>query len=255
MNDLSRYRVAAKVAGFHILSSVLVAALAAWVVFGVWYVYPYGELAGGRELFLLVVAVDVVSGPMLTFVLFNPKKPRRELWLDLGLVVLIQLAALGYGLGTVWQARPLFLVHEVDRYRVISGPDVEAGAVKALPANLRPQFWAGPRVVGIRPPKNAEEHNRVLFEAATGGRDYGDRPEFYVPYDEAAAEKAGLRARPLAAFLEKYPSQLEAAQNLARDKQADTAQWSYLPVAARQDWIAVVNKQGQIQGFLKGDGF
>lgn len=255
MPDLSRYRVAAKVAGFHILSSVLVAALAAWVVFGVWYVYPYGELAGGRELFLLVVAVDVVCGPLLTFVLFNPIKPLRELWLDLGLVVLIQLAALGYGLGTVWQARPLFLVHEVDRYRVISGPDVEAGAIKALPANLRPQFWAGPQVVGLRPPKNAEEHNKVLFEAAAGGRDYGDRPEFYVPYDDAAAEKAGLRARPLAAFLAKYPSQQEGAQNLVRDKQTDTTQWRYLPVAARQDWIAVVNKQGRIQGFLKGDGF
>jgi hypothetical protein len=169
--------------------------------------------------------------------------------------VLIQLAALGYGLGTVWQARPLFLVHEVDRYRVISGPDVEAGAVQALPANLRPQFWAGPRVVGIRPPKNAEEHNKVLFEAATGGRDYGDRPEFYVAYDDAAAERAGLRAKPLSLFLQKQPSQQEAAQNLAQAKKVDIAQLLYLPVIARQDWVAIVNKQGQIQGFLKGDGF
>jgi len=255
MLDLARYRVKAQAAGIHSLCSVLVAALAAWVVFGVWYAYPYRELSGGRELFLLLVAVDVACGPLLTFVLFNPKKPRKELWMDLGLVALIQLAALGYGMWTVWQARPLYLVHEVDRYKVISAPDVNAEELDALPANLKPRFWAGPKTVSIRPPKNAEEHNKVLFEAATGGRDYGARPDFYIPYDDAAAVKSLSRAKPLALFLQKQPSQQEAAQKLAREKGADMAQWLYLPVVARQDWVAVLNQQGQIQGFLKGDGF
>ena len=171
MLNLARYRVAAQAAGIHSLCSVLVAASAAWVVFGVWYAYPYRELSGGRELFSLVVLVDVVCGPLLIFVLFNPKKPHKELWLDLGLVALIQLAALGYGMWTVWQARPLYLVQEVDRFKVISAPDVNAEELKALPANLKSQFWAGPQTVSIRPPKNAEEHNKVLFEAAAGGRD------------------------------------------------------------------------------------
>jgi hypothetical protein len=36
---------------------------------------------------------------------------------------------------------------------------------------------------------------------------------------------------------------------------ADMAQWLYLPVMGRQDWDAVLDKQGQIQGFLRGDGF
>lgn len=255
MLDLARYRVAAQAAGSHSLCSVLVAALAAWVVFGVWYVYPYLELSGGRELFLLVVSVDVVCGPLLTFVLFNPRKPRKELWLDLGLVALIQLAALGYGMWTVWQARPLYLALEVDRYKVISAPDVKTEELEALPANLKPQFWAGPKTVSIRPPKNAEEHNKVLFEAAAGGRDYGARPEFYIPYDGAAALKSLVHAQPLAVFLQKQPDQQDAARKLALEKGADMAQWLYLPVIARQDWVAVLDQQGQIQGFLRGDGF
>lgn len=255
MLDLPRYRVAAQAAGIHSLCSVLVACVAAWVVFGIWYAYPYRDMSGGRELFLLVVGVDVVCGPLLTFVLFNPQKPRKELWLDLGLVALIQLAALAYGMWTVWQARPLYLVLEVDRYKVISAPDVDAEALKALPAHLKPQFWAGPQTLGIRPPKNAEEHNKVLFDAAAGGRDYAARPEFYIPYDGAAALKSLLRAKPLSVFLQKQPQQQEAAQQLARDKGADMAQWLYLPVLARQDWVAVLDKQGQIQGFLRGDGF
>ena len=255
MLDLPRYRAAARAAAIHSLCSALVAALAAWVVFGVWYAYPYRELSGGRELFLLVVVVDVVCGPLLTFVLFNPKKPRKELWMDLGLVALIQLAALGYGMWTVWEARPLYLVHEVDRYKVISAPDVDAEELKALPANLKPHFWTGPQTVSIRPPKNADEHNTVLFEASAGGRDYGARPGFYIPYDDAAALKSLLRAKPLSVFLHKQPSQQETAQKIAREKGADMAQWLYLPVIARQDWVAVLDRQGQIQGFLRGDGF
>jgi hypothetical protein len=255
MLNLARYRVAAQAAGIHSLGSMLVAALAAWVVFGVWYAYPYRELSGGRELFLLVIAVDVVCGPLLTLVLFSPKKPRKELWMDLGLVALIQFAALGYGMWTVWQARPLYLVHEVDRYKVISAPDVKAEELEALPASLKPQFWAGPRTVSIRPPQNAEEHNTVLFEAAAGGRDYGSRPGFYIPYEGTAAVKSLLRAKPLSVFLQKQPGQQEAAQKLARENGADMAQWLFLPVVARQDWVAVLNQEGQIQGFLQGDGF
>jgi hypothetical protein len=255
MLDLARYRVAAKVAGIHLLCSVLLAAMASWLVFGVWYPYPYGHLSGGRELFLLVVFVDVVCGPLLTLVLFSPKKSREELWLDLSLVALIQLAALGYGMWTVWQARPLYLVNEVDRYKVMSAPDVDAKALHALPANLKVQFWAGPKTVGIRPPKNEEEHNTVLFEAAVGGRDYGARPEFYIPYEGETALKPLKHAKPLAMFLQNHPDQQGAASTLAHEKGSAVAQWLYLPVVARQDWVVVLDKQGQIQGFLKGDGF
>lgn len=212
-------------------------------------------MSGGSELFLLLVVVDVVCGPLLTFVLFNPKKSRKELWMDLGLVALIQLAALGYGMWTVWQARPLYLVHEVDRYKVISAPDVKAEELDALPVNLKPQFWSGPQTVSIRPPKNAEEHNKVLFEAATGGRDYGARPEFYIPYDGAAALKSVSRAKQLPVFLEKHPDQQDAARKLALEKGVDLKEWFYLPVIARQDWVVVLDQQGQIQGFLRGDGF
>ena len=147
------------------------------------------------------------------------------------------------------------LLHEVDHYRVISAPDVNAEQLKAPPANLKPQFWAGPQTVSIHPPKSAEEQNNVLSDTAYGGRDYGTRPEFYIPYDDVAALKSLLRAKPLAVFLEKQPGQQQAARKLSTEKGADMAQWFYLPVVAREDWVAVLDKQGQIQRFLKGDRF
>jgi hypothetical protein len=251
----SRYRAAISAAGFHFLCSVGVALIAAILVYGLWYPPPYHEMSGGQALFLLVLSVDVVCGPLLTLVLFNPVKPRAELWRDLALVALIQLGALGYGLWTVWQARPLYLVQEVDRYKVIMAPDLDAAALARLPQSLQPKLWAGPQTVAIREPKDFDERNKVLFESVQGGRDFSERPEFYIPYQGEAALKSLKRAKPLAVFLIRYPGQQAPAQKLAIKKEADMGDWLYLPVIARQDWIAIINKQGQIQGFLPGDGF
>ena len=61
-----------KAASIHFGLSVLLAVLAAFLVFIVWYPYPYRDISGGRDLFLLVVVVDVVMGPLLTLTVFNP---------------------------------------------------------------------------------------------------------------------------------------------------------------------------------------
>lgn len=254
-----RIRAALKASSIHLLGSFSVAVLAAALVFVFWYPYPYRELAGGRELFLIVIAVDVICGPLLTAVLFNRAKPRAELWRDLGLVALIQIGALGYGLHSVWLARPMFLVMEVDRFKVVAAPDLQGeSAVKqlgALPQALRPGLLAGPLTVAIREPKDANERKTVLFESIQGGRDYALRPEFYLPYEGASALKSLQRAKPLTVFLDKQPTQRLAAQTLAAQKGGDIGQWLYVPVIARQDWVAILNKQGKIEGFLRGDGF
>lgn len=242
-------------AGIHAVCSLLVAVLAAVLVFGLWYPYPYRELSGGRDLFLLVVAVDVVCGPLLTMVIFNPAKKATELWRDLTLVALIQLAALAFGILTVWQARPLFLVLEVDRFKVVMAHDVDKAAVAALPAELKPNFWDGPRIVATRRSVDIEEKNRILFSVIEGGRDYAERPEFYLPYEGDNALKSLKSAKALDIFLQRWPEQISAATVITLDKKLDTAQLLFLPVVGRQDWVAVLDKYGQIHGYLKGDGF
>lgn len=255
MNLTSRFLAAAKAAAIHLFCSGVVALLAATLVFGIWYPPPYDQLAGGRELFCLMLAVDLVCGPLLTFVLFNPTKSSSELLLDLGVVALLQVLALTYGLVTVSAARPLFLVLEVDRFKVIAGPALDKAAVAALPPGVRPSWWSGPATVSIRTPKDESERQSVLIESVQGGRDYAERPDFYLPYDAIAAVNSLERAKPITAFLQKQPSQQSAALELASDKNLALLELWYLPVIAKQDWVAVLNKQGQIQGFLKGDGF
>ena len=70
----SRWRFALKNAGWHLVVSLILAGLAALLVFAVWYPYPYSELTGGLNLYTLVVSVDIVCGPLLTLILASPKK-------------------------------------------------------------------------------------------------------------------------------------------------------------------------------------
>lgn len=254
-----RIRAAGKAAFFHFLGSVLIACLAAVVVLLLWYPYPYGELSGGRKLFLLLIAVDVVCGPLLTLVLFNPRKSRKEFVVDMSLVVFIQLVALSYGLHTAYQARPLFLVHEVDRFRVVGmsdygGVDVSA-EISKLPQSLKPSLLSSPILVGIRDAANKKERHDVMVESVFGGRDYSQRPEFYAPYDENYAAKALGRSRALSAFIDHFPSVKSEALNVLQDKNVNISDARYLPVLHKQEWIAVLSPSGQIIGFLPGDGF
>lgn len=255
MLTIYRVRHASRAAGLHFGASLAVAVLAAVLVFWLWYPYPYRELAGGRELFFLIVMVDVVCGPLLTFILFNPAKSRSELWRDVGLVILIQAIALGYGLHVVWQARPVYLVQEVDRFKVIALPALEMSEVAKLPADLQPRWIGGPITVAIRSPRNVQEKNRVLFESVGGGRDYAERAEFYLPYEGEVALKSLERAKALSDFLRKQPSQQAAVNDLISEKKLLFDELKYLPVVGRQDWVAVLDSNGMVQGFLKGDGF
>lgn len=250
-----RYVAALKACSLHLLLSGVLALIVGFFIFRVWYPHPYGELSGGKNIFLLLIGVDVVCGPLLMLILFDKLKSRSELLRDIGLIAIIQLAALGYGVFTVWQARPLFLVQEIDRFKVISAPDLLNSSISSLPKSLMPAWHTGPIAIAIRAPVNEEERLSVLFESIRGGRDYAERPEFYLPYAGENALKSIKFAKPLPVFLKRWPNQLAAAENIASEAKIDLLSAVYLPVVGREDWIAVLNYQGQIQGFLKGDGF
>ncbi|MCM3564394.1 pilus assembly protein [Hydrogenophaga intermedia] len=255
----ARLQAAAAAAGVHFGISIVVGLAAALLVWGVWYPHPFDQLSGGRELFLLVVAVDIVCGPFLTLVVYDRRKPRSELIRDLSLIGILQMGALGYGLWTVAEARPLYLVHEVERFRVIAkadylGADV-ASAIDALPTEMQPSLLAGPILVGARPPLDPMVRNEVLMDALGGGRDFVQRPEYYVAYDADYGREATTRAKPLKLFADRFPDRLRELESILEKHGVPLEAALFLPVVHRQDWIVVMDGQGRLLEFVPGDGF
>lgn len=253
----TRFRFALRAFGWHLAGSVLVAALASWVVFVLWYPEPYASLLGGAQLFLLVVAVDVVCGPLLTFVLFNPQKPRRELTLDLGLVALVQAAALLYGLHTVWLARPVYLAFELDRFRVVTFADIDPSHWAQRPADVPPPHWRGPHTMAVRvaQPEDADYLEQV--ELSVRGLEVVFRPDRWIPY-AAAAQTLRERAKTRDELVAKFPSAQRELDDLSVKGELPAERLRWLPVQSRRhsDWVALVDSDSlAVVKFLHLDGF
>lgn len=99
-----------KALGWHLLLSLLISLLlAAWMYF---FLFPsfYFDMSGGLQGLGLVLCIDLVLGPLLTFLVFNPKKPLREKISDFAVIGAVQMAALVYGMYMVYQAHPKMLL-------------------------------------------------------------------------------------------------------------------------------------------------
>jgi hypothetical protein len=242
--------------GVHLLSSLVVALVAAALVFFVWYPYPYRELSGGKELFLIVVAVDVVCGPLLTMVLFNNSKPRSELFKDLTLVVLIQLAALIYGMYTMALARPVYLVEEVDRFKVVSVADISPDQLKPESNSLHKLPWFGPQVIGTREPRDSDEKLKSL-EMSLQGLEPSARPEWWQSYD-LSRNKVLMRAKPVADLRAKRQGVGSLIDHAIKQSGKVEAELLWLPMTSFKstDWVAFIDsKTAQPLAYAPIDGF
>ncbi|WP_198328397.1 hypothetical protein [Methylovulum psychrotolerans] len=75
-----------------------------------WYPGPYFNDSGGWQGIRIVASVDVVLGPLLTLVVFNPAKATRELATDIGIIATVQCIALLGGVHTLYSQRPVAVV-------------------------------------------------------------------------------------------------------------------------------------------------
>jgi len=255
MRGASGVRVRLIAAGVHLVSSAIVGAVAAALVFGLWYPTPFREISGGRELFLLVVTVDVILGPLITFAIFSLQKPRSELRLDLAIVVCLQLAALAYGLHTVWVARPVYLVFEVDRFRVVRALDIEAEALQRAPEAFRSLSNTGPKLIAAVPPTD-EVAKLKSIEMALAGVDINMQPETWRPYESVRAS-ALARAKPLSMLRLSLPNRGRDIDAILGELGVPIEALGFLPIIARETgWVALVDlSTAEIKGYLPFGGF
>lgn len=256
MSVQKRVRAASRAVLFHFTLSLCVALSAAVLVFFVWYPFPFRDLAGGRELFFLIITVDVVCGPLLTMVLFNPEKSRRELILDLSLVVLIQVGALLYGIYTLALARPVYLVYEVDRFRVVAAADVQLDQLHPENGGMQILPWTGPKVIGVREPRDSEEKLKSL-ELSLQGIEPSVRPGWWVSYDQNKPQ-IKQRAKPVSVLRASHSSEEEKINDAVRQSGLKEIDLGWVPVTSfkSSSWIALIEmKTGEVKAFAPIDAF
>lgn len=254
--DFLRWRSKIRASVIHLSLSAVVALIAAALVFFVWYAFPYRALSGGQALLFVVISVDVVLGPLLTFVVFDKTKSKKELTMDLALIVLLQSLALGYGMWSVYQARPIYLVHEVDRFVVVSAADIDPKDLNEALPEFRSLPFSGVRLVGVRESKNGNERLKS-FELALAGKDRSLRPNYWQNLSNDNKKVLRERAKPLRTLMDRSKSNQEIIQSWLNKEKKETDQLLYLPVVSRGNvWTAVLDQTSlEISGYLPIDGF
>ena len=251
----ARLHASSRAALIHLACGLGLVGLLAVLVLAVWFPYPYREISGGQRLFFIMVAVDVVCGPLLTLVLFDPAKARWKWRVDIAIILSMQLGAMIYGLHSIAQARPVFLAYEGDRFRVVRANDVEDRLHEADPARAR-LSWTGPHLVGVQLLSSTDPQYVDSLVRAMNGDPPALRPSRWVEY---ATQQTSIRQalRPL----ERLSSKWDTAQALAqieKETGLPPSALGYLPLvqSAIDDWIVIVDREdGLPKAYWHVDGW
>ena len=137
MMDKNTIQAKFQATGLHLLFSLLLV-LVGFALLLMWYPAWLFWSDGGIQVLWLLVSVDLILGPALTFVVYNPKKSVRERILDLSLIILIQLGAFGYGMYQAYDQRSLTLWYDDTFGAVMSCPAQWYRKAEAVPPMVDP---------------------------------------------------------------------------------------------------------------------
>ena len=120
------YRVRAFLIHFGISFAIFLAL--AYVLLFIWFPDFFYASDGGWEGMRIVIGVDLVMGPLLTFTVYKPGKPGLKF--DLTLIGLAQAACLAVGMYIIFVERPLALVYAEGRFYSMSADDFSDAGVE-----------------------------------------------------------------------------------------------------------------------------
>lgn len=166
--------------GIHLVISFLIALVCSVLVFYVWNPYPLYLTTSIIKIFSLMLIIDLIIGPILTFIVY--KKGKRTLIFDLIVIAALQLAALGYGLHTIFQGRPGWIVYNIDRFDLIRVNDITTQHLKGTKKKYQSPSLLGVTFVNAKIPlENLVVRNQILFEELNLGISPAQRPDLYLP--------------------------------------------------------------------------
>jgi len=220
----------------HFCASACIAFTAFCVVYFIWYPSPFTTATGISNIFLTLLTVDVVLGPVLTGIVY--KVGKKTLRFDLSVIVALQIAALSYGLWTIAAGRPAWLVFNADRVDLVQAHELDDRYLAQTARLYRHAPWTGPRWVASVNPEDPQQRNTLLMESVAGGPDLPQRIDLYRPVEQEA-ENIRAKSRSLEELMH-YNSPVEVEKIRSQWPQAD----AWIPLMAKaQAMVVLVSKQ------------
>jgi len=156
----------------HFTLSLFIAFLALLLVFMFWYPSPLARAVGVTHLFIMMLAIDVIAGPILGFIVY--KEGKKTLKMDLAIIILIQLSALSYGLYSIEKGRPTYIVYNIDRFELVRKNEIASNDHQH-----NENFGSYPSYVAVQYPSDPKLKEKLMFDEVFSGVSLSQRPEYY----------------------------------------------------------------------------
>lgn len=147
-----------KAAGIHLGLSTIIFLGILYLILVEWYPEPFFTAEGGWQGIRLMAFVDLVLGPALTLIIYNHMKAKREIFMDLSIVAIIQISALIWGGYMVYSKRPVVLAFYESAFYTVTNDYFEMQGIS------KPDFTQYsdnvPPMVAVRTPKTELEQSK-----------------------------------------------------------------------------------------------
>lgn len=220
----------------HLSVSFLIGVIIVGIIFLVWYPAPFATAVGVTQIFLMLLIIDVIVGPLLGLLVY--KEAKKTLKFDLTIILIIQFSALVYGFYSLEQGRPAWIVWHGDRFELVRKNDIILENIDQVQLEFQNVSWFGPQFTAVKPAVSADEQKEDIFKEVLGGISLAQQPERYVELNQVK-KQIQQRALPLKE-LEQYNSKTEVEKFLAKYPNAD----AWLPLKATAvDMVVLLNKE------------
>lgn len=219
----------------HLSVSILIALIIIGIVFFIWYPSPLATAVGVTQIFLMMLAIDVIVGPVLGLLVY--KEGKKTLKFDLGVIIALQVSALFYGLYSIEQGRPAWIAYNIDRFELVRKNEMITDNIeRALPQFQHPSLLK-PQWVAVKFAKDANVRSDDLFAEVLGGISIAQKPERYVDISKATTQLK-QRAKSLD-MLKQYNDAKQVDRILSKYPQAT----GFVPLKANAvDMTVLINK-------------
>jgi hypothetical protein len=173
--------------GLHLLASMAALSVIFGALYFAWYRWPGWYLTDVSGVVFVMAGVDIVAGPLLTFVVAGSSKLRRVLARDIAIIVAVQLFALIYGTMSLWNGRPLYYAFSENVLQVVQAYDIEPHEIalaRQQKAEFIPHWYSLPRWIWAPLPQDSRERDKIVSSAIGGGFDVVSMPRYFKRWEQ-----------------------------------------------------------------------
>jgi hypothetical protein len=109
---------------------------------------------GVTTIFIMLLAIDVIVGPLLSLLVY--KEGKKTLKMDLSIIVLVQILAMSYGVYVIAQSRPAWIVQAGWLFEVVPASAIDVDDQEQANQSYKNNSWLQPEWIAVDDAKNPQ---------------------------------------------------------------------------------------------------